>query len=647
MSAAGVAPILEWELPFRGLQGAAYGVRQPVLLGRLRVPQGGDLTAVDAALPATLLRFLPPYTAPSGATDAAMGLALRVLGWSAAIQAAAGLPVFETGRIIAHDPTEASSPVLTLALAAAPQQHDAAILAAQWAAQAIRQILHAGAAAAELSHPAQALISRLVTLAPPGNNTLRFLRAARALDIPWTRVVDNTYQFGWSQHSSWLDSSFTERSGAIAARLSRNKVAAAQVLRRAGLPVPTHALAASADAAERIAASLGYPVVVKPADRDGGVGVAAGLRTAEAVRKAYAVARRVSAQVLVEQHVEGQDYRLTVLDGRLIWAVQRISAGVTGDGRATVSELVQRANADPHRGLGAQFPLRPLKLDEEALELLAEQGAAPEAVPAAAAFLRLRRAANIASGGVPVAVTDRVHPDNRRLAERAARALRLDVAGIDLLIADIARSWRQSGAAICEINGQPGLGSMTAQHLHAEVLRARVSGDGRIPLVLVLGLQAAEIAKALQRRWRAVGLHAALADAAPGRGLHASVQALLADTQIQAVVAVADASILGSGLPFDCCDALALAGAWTADTARIVQMLAPHARTALIADSESAEYFERYARYAPMPAVRVATGLPASAPEPAAAMDALAAAIVAACRRDAAAAAGISTPTAC
>lgn len=639
--------MLEWELPFQGLSGAAYGVRQPVLIARLRVPEAGDLAAVDAALPVMLRRFLPAYAQTGGgeASTAGGDLALRVLAWTASIQAAAGLPVFETGRILAQDAEAASPPVLTLALAAAPQRHDAAILAAQWATQAIQRILQAEVTpTAELARTAQALIDKLAKFAPPGSNTLRLLRAARALDIPWTLVADNTYQFGWSQRSCWLDSSFTERSSAIAARLTRNKIATAQVLRRAGLPVPAHALATSADEAERIAAQFGYPVVVKPADRDGGVGVAAGLRTSEAVRKAYAGARRASAQVLVERHVEGADYRLTVLDGRLIWAVQRIPAGVTGDGRSTVSELVQVANADPRRGSGVQFALRPLRLDVEALELLAEQGAAPDSVPAPTVFLRLRRAANIASGGMPVAVTERVHPDNRRLAEQAAAALRLDIAGVDLLIADVAQSWRQTGAAICEVNAQPNLGSVTAQHLQAEILRARVAGNGRIPLVLTLGAQAAETAQAVRSLWQVQGLRAALVSAPAGRGLYASVQARLSDAEVQAVVAVVEDSLLGTGLPFDRCDALVLAGPLEPGMLRMLSLLLPHTGVVLVAHAPAARRLERLAQTAAVTVRQVVTGSASTAPAlDGKAITALAAASVAACR-DLAGAAAIPSP---
>src|SRR5690606_3561696 len=141
-------------------------------------------------------------------------------------------------------------------------------------------------------------------------------------------------------------------------------------------------------------------------------------------------------QVLLEKHVEGADHRLLVAGGRLLVATRRVPGGVTGDGRGTVAQLLQRLNADPRRGTDPRSLLRHLALDGEAELRLREQGLGADSVVEAGRFVALRRTANISTGGTALDVTSQVHPDNRWLAERAARVVGLDIAGIDFLCPD-------------------------------------------------------------------------------------------------------------------------------------------------------------------------------------------------------------------
>jgi len=69
----------------------------------------------------------------------------------------------------------------------------------------------------------------------------------------------------------------------------------------------------------------------------------------------------------------------------------------------------------------------------------------------------LRRVANTSAGGTAIDVTDHIHPENREIAEGAARAVGLDIAGVDLLVRDITQPMSDQGGVICEINSRPGL----------------------------------------------------------------------------------------------------------------------------------------------------------------------------------------------
>ncbi|MFM7024491.1 MAG: acetate--CoA ligase family protein [Limnohabitans sp.] len=331
------------------------------------------------------------------------------------------------------------------------------------------------------------LLASAKRVAPAGLNSLRFLQAAHTLNVPWRHVANNVYQLGWGRRARWLDSSFTDETPSISTSLARDKLACAKVLRDAGLPVPRQQLVYSAEQARQAAQSMGYPVVVKPSNLDGGKGVFAGLKTPEAVERAYEEAAKLSQRILVEQFIEGSDYRLQVYKNEVFWVVHRRPAAVQGDGVATVVELVSRLNAqraaqkapssaDPMAEMGYAA----ITLDDEAQEWLLSQGLHADAVPAVGQVVRLRGAANVTMGGtregVPLA---HVHPDNQALAVQAAQALRLDLAGIDLLVPDIARSWKATGAGICEVNAQPQLSG----HLQLQLLPKLLQGQGRIPVI--------------------------------------------------------------------------------------------------------------------------------------------------------------------
>jgi len=549
----------------QGYPGYIHGCRYPALVLSL---EGAALSrsACDQ-LSACLLEACPIWARPatSGTMDWRQSVEWLLSAWQA-LQAALGLPVFETGRILGLTHTQVRCVVPTLgaaqrALAGVIQSSIACLSSFGDAGkqEAIKRLHHS--------------IKLLGSHGAKGSNVPRFVKAAYDLGFPIRELPGGAYQYGVAQRARWLDSSFTDVTPNISAKLARSKVWASDLLKRAGLPVPAHQLTNNEDAALKVAHRLGYPVVVKPADLDGGVGVAAGLETDEEVRQAFAVAQKHSKRILVEKHVEGRDYRVTVFNGQVIWAIERIPGGVRGDGQHTIAQLVAQFNADPRRGTGTHSPLKVLVWDEEAKQLLQRQGLTEQSVPATGLFVRLRRAANVASGGTPAAVFEQIHPDNARLAERAAEALRLDLAGIDLLIPDIAISWRGTGAFICEVNGQPNLGQTTAAHLYAPILKQLVPGSGRVPTFVIFGaaepsvwLGAISVTLATQGfrvgtvspqgvkvgdEWLTAGAVSA----------YAGGQMLALNRSVDAVVlAINDDGFLRTGLPMDRYDGLILAG---------------------------------------------------------------------------------------
>ena len=147
-----------------------------------------------------------------------------------------------------------------------------------------------------------------------------------------------------------------------------------------------------------------------------------------------------------------------MIDGRIGAIAERVPASVTGDGVATVEQLVDTANADPRRGVGREKVLTRIKVDDAAVELVREQGFAMTDVPPEGQMVfstspaTCRPAASTSSTG-----PSRRTPENVEIAEEAAQMVGLDIAGVDDFISrDITEPVRETGGAICEINAAPG-----------------------------------------------------------------------------------------------------------------------------------------------------------------------------------------------
>jgi cyanophycin synthetase len=159
-----------------------------------------------------------------------------------------------------------------------------------------------------------------------------------------------------------------------------------------------------------------------------------------------------------------------------------------GDGINNIEELVSIENRDPKRGDDFHSPLKKLIIDDEVIDFLKLALLTPKSVPMQGQFVALCAKSNVSSGGIPIPANDNIHPDNVELAIQAARSLKLDLAGIDLIIPDITFSWKESGAAIIEVNAQPQLGGVTSLHLYPIILKSLIGhDDGRVPIILVIG----------------------------------------------------------------------------------------------------------------------------------------------------------------
>jgi cyanophycin synthetase len=330
----------------------------------------------------------------------------------------------------------------------------------------------------------------------PGPSTGAIIHAAHARGIPSHRLTEGSLvQVGWGSKQRRIQAAAMDSSSHIAESIAQDKELTKRLLHAAGVPVPKGRPVSDAEDAWTAACELGGPVVIKPRDGNQGKGVAANVETRERVIAAYAAAREISDEIMVEQYLAGQDYRLLVIGDHLVAAARREPPHVTGDGEHSIRQLVDEVNDDPRRSDGHATILSKIPLDEIALDALAKQGFDPDSIPRKGKRIILRNNANLSTGGTATDVTDDVHHELAARAVEAAKTIGLDLCGVDVVCESVLKPLEQQSGGIIEVNAAPGL----RMHLQPSFGKGRPVGeaiistlfskseDGRIPVVAVAG----------------------------------------------------------------------------------------------------------------------------------------------------------------
>lgn len=409
-----------------------------------------------------------------------------------------------------------------------------------------------------------------------GPSTKAIVQAAVARGIPYRRLnTGSMIQFGFGAKQRRIVAAQTDRTGAVAEEIAQDKELTRELLHAAGLPVAEGRPVDDAEDAWYAAQRIGLPVVVKPQYGNQGRGVATNLNSREQVLAAYAAASQESSHIIVEKFAPGADYRLLVVDGRVVAAARREPAQVRGDGVRTIAELVAEVNQDPRRGDDHATCLSKITLEAIALGVLADQGYTPQSIPPAGATVLIRRNANLSTGGTAEDVTDRVHPAVAARAVEAARIVGLDIAGIDVVAVDIGRPLEEQHGILVEVNASPGLrmhvepSSGTPQPVGEAIVASLfpTGENGRVPLVAVTGTNGKTtttrfIAHVLGQTGRTVGMTCTdgifignrRIDVGDCSGPRSARNVLLNPAVEAAVLETARGGILREGLGFDQCD---------------------------------------------------------------------------------------------
>lgn len=273
-------------------------------------------------------------------------------------------------------------------------------------------------------------------------------------------VIDETHNYFELRHggrSVICRESLCELTSAIAMSRCDDKRLTHRVLRSAGLKVPRQFTADPQDHAANAAIldQLGQ-VVVKPARGEQGNGISVDVRSPKALEKAIAWAGRFCPDVIIESYMQGEDLRLIVIDKKVVAAAVRRPPEIVGTGRHRVSELIDKYN---RRRASATDGESRIPIDDETRRCIRQAGHTLEDVISAEKKIRVRKTANLHTGGTIEDVTDIIHPTLIEAAEQAAAALDIPVTGLDMIVPDL----HAPEHVIIEANERPGLANHEPQ----------------------------------------------------------------------------------------------------------------------------------------------------------------------------------------
>lgn len=290
-----------------------------------------------------------------------------------------------------------------------------------------------------------------------GRSTLDICNEARKRGIPILRIgQESIFQLGYGKHSKTIQATLGNDTSEIAVSIAQDKLLTKELLSLNCLPVAYGRKVQNKSDALSAAQEIGYPVVLKPQYGNQGKGVIANVNDEITLSNAYDLLSKDYENIMLEEHIQGNDYRVCSVYGDIVAVSERIPPFIIGDGESSIAQLIHTVNQDIRRGEGHEKELTKIKIDDTLIAYLNQKNYCLESILSKGEKLTLKANANLSTGGFAIDHTDSICKETIELCQRAANAIGLDICGIDLLCQDISKPLTEGGAII-EVNAAPGI----------------------------------------------------------------------------------------------------------------------------------------------------------------------------------------------
>ena len=244
----------------------------------------------------------------------------------------------------------------------------------------------------------------------------------------------------------------------IAPLIMENKEVTKMVLKEHGINVPMSVTVKHVDdAMKKYSDMVGMDIVIKPKSTNFGEGVLIlkDLKSKEDYNNAIVHALKYDNSVMIEEFIEGKEYRFLVIGEEVVAILNRDPANVVGNGVQNIEELVHEKNKSPQRGKGHVTPLEKISIGIIEENYLSTQKKDIYYVPNDGEIVYLRDNSNISTGGDSIDFTDEILDEYKIIAVNSAKAVGAKICGADIIIQDVKAEPTKNNHSIIELNFNP------------------------------------------------------------------------------------------------------------------------------------------------------------------------------------------------
>jgi len=289
-----------------------------------------------------------------------------------------------------------------------------------------------------------------------GPSTQAIVDEAERRKIPFLRLDSyNLVQLGTGKYNKRIRATITSDTNLIAVETADNKYLTTLMLKDAGIPVPETKKTTELNEVIAFWKEWNTAIVIKPSESYLGKFLRLNLNDEKSVEEAFHYAMQFNQEVIVQPYIPSRSFRLLVINFKFVAAVELVPPFIRGDGINDIQQLINILNADPARQTGDKSILSKVMIDDITHDIIRLKAYTLSTVLKEGEILFLKNSGNMRLGGSAIDVTDQVHPFIVFLAERSAKVINLNVAGVDILTDDISKAIDNQPGFVLEVNAAP------------------------------------------------------------------------------------------------------------------------------------------------------------------------------------------------